>query len=68
MEVTRKINTFSFFSSQSSSSTYTFYRTKNTYLMINPEGRGFKATINGKIVKILYSDFFGSREVELIVE
>ena len=36
--------------------------------MINPEGRGFKATINGKIVKILYSDFFGSREVELIVE
>ncbi|MDZ4724528.1 MAG: hypothetical protein SH817_00115 [Leptospira sp.] len=66
--MTRKINTFSFFSSQSSSSTYTFYRTKNTYLMINPEGRGFKATINGKIVKILYSDFFGSREVELIVE
>jgi hypothetical protein len=68
MEVTRKIATFSLFSSQNSTSTYTFYRTKNAFLMINPEGKGFKATINGKLVNILYSDFWGTREVNLIVE
>ncbi|WP_411821597.1 hypothetical protein [Leptospira sp. 'Mane'] len=68
MEVTRKYETVSFFASDVSTSTYKFYRTENTYLMINPQGKGFKATINGKSVNILYHDFWGSREVELIVD
>ncbi|BDA79986.1 hypothetical protein LPTSP3_g29160 [Leptospira kobayashii] len=68
MEVTRKFESTSFFSSEINTSTYKFYRTKSTYLMINPQGKGFKATINGKSVNILYSDFWGNREVEIIVE